>query len=76
MNNKATNLYYDTIDHFEWEREQFNKRMIELYPADGYNQHRVVTRKDIRGDDFYYPANANQLFKVPKLSTKEVQNDN
>ena len=31
-NNKATNLYHDTIAHFEWEREQFNKRMIELYP--------------------------------------------
>tara|TARA_R110002020_G_scaffold402834_1_gene612980 strand:- start:408 stop:599 length:192 start_codon:yes stop_codon:yes gene_type:complete len=31
-NNKAINLYYDTVADFEWEREQFNKRMIELYP--------------------------------------------
>ena len=32
-NNKATNLYYDTISNFEWDRERFNKRMIELYPS-------------------------------------------
>jgi hypothetical protein len=31
--NKAVNLYYDTVADFEWEREQFNKRMIELYPS-------------------------------------------
>lgn len=70
-NNKAANLYYDTVDHFEWEREQFNKRMRSLYP-EGYNEHQFVTRADILGDDFYYPANINQLFKMPKLSTKEV----
>ena len=77
MNNKALtseeirekDKTVDAISNFEWSYEQFNKRMRSLYP-DGYNQHRVVTRKDILGDDFYYPANINQLFKVPKLSTK------
>ena len=31
--NKAINLYYDTVADFEWERERFDKRMIELYPS-------------------------------------------
>ena len=32
-NNKAINLYYDTVADFEWDRERFDKRMIELYPS-------------------------------------------
>ena len=62
--NKAINLYHDTIADFEWDRERFNKRMRSLYP-EGYNQHQFVTRADVLGDDFYYPANINYLFKVP-----------
>ena len=31
--NKAINLYYDTVADFEWDRERFDKRMIELYPS-------------------------------------------